>query len=992
MTKLFGLPVGSVLVVLVATLAIILGGLVVLAARNRVFFRLGVRNARRRPGRTALIVAGSMLGTTIIAAALATGDTMSQTIRSSAVAALGRADVVVAARGVDAPLSPQSTSSTGARYFPEAYAARIARAARHSGLVDGVAPVIVEPIAVQDVSTRQNEPRVTLFASSPGSLQAFGPIQSDSGTVSLADLRPGEVYINSDAASRLDARAGDTLRILVGRTTAVVRVRSLVDYRGGGTDGAGLLMPLAPAQHLLGKPGLVKLLFVANRDGVGSSGRVIRMLNPTLAGLGLEADNSKQDALKLADEQGAAFMSMFTTFGSFSIAAGILLIFLIFVMLAAERRGELGIARAIGTRRTHLVQMFLYEGLTYDVVAAAVGALLGIAVAFVMVLAMAAAFNAESDISISFSVKPTSIVIAYAIGVLLTLAVVSFSAWRVSRMNIVSAIRNLPEPPAAGGRRARWLLGAIGLVLGALLIVSGVSSKDGIVLGFGVLLTVLGLVPIARALGAPDRAVYTTAGLALVAWFILPMSRWLLGDLKTNFSMFILGGLAIVVGASWALMFNADVLLGGLTRVFGRNRKLAPVLKLSLAYPLASRFRTGVTLAMFTLVVFTLVTGAITTGSFLSGFNNIETFGGGFDIRATTAPASPIRDMRAALAHAPGVNAADFRYVSSESVLPIKARQAGSGTKAEPYLVHGADQVFLAHTTYKFAAMAKGYSSPRAVWEALRTHPNLAVVDSLVVPRKQNYNFGAVSKFRLSGFYLEDRTFTPVTVVVRDPQTGRSLRVSVIGVLSDTAPLAMAGIWTSQKTLAGTFGNRVVPTVHSFALEPGADPVKTARALESGFLANGMQADAWKTTLADAVSASVTFDRLIEAFMGLGLIVGVAALGVVSARSVVERRQQIGVLRAIGFRRSMVQACFLVESSFVALTAIVVGTLLGLAVGYNVIVDTRRQPSWSNMPFHVPWLTLGVIFLAVYSVAMLTTLAPARRASRVYPAEALHYQ
>jgi putative ABC transport system permease protein len=153
-----------------------------------------------------------------------------------------------------------------------------------------------------------------------------------------------------------------------------------------------------------------------------------------------------------------------------------------------------------------------------------------------------------------------------------------------------------------------------------------------------------------------------------------------------------------------------------------------------------------------------------------------------------------------------------------------------------------------------------------------------------------------------------------------------------------------------------------------------------------------MQADAWKKELADAVSASVTFDRLIMGFMGLGLIVGVAALGVVSARSVVERRQQIGVLRAIGFRRRMVQACFLLESSFIALTAIVVGTALGLAVGYSVISDTRRQPSWSGMPFHVPWLTLGLIFFAVYSVAMLTTLAPARRASHVYPSEALRYQ
>src|SRR5439155_5809223 len=105
----------------------------------------------------------------------------------------------------------------------------------------------------------------------------------------------------------------------------------------------------------------------------------------------------------------------------------------------------------------------------------------------------------------------------------------------------------------------------------------------------------------------------------------------------------------------------------------------------------------------------------------------------------------------------------------------------------------------------------------------------------------------------------------------------------------------------------------------------------------ASFLANGMQADSLKKLLGDTVAANLTFDRLIEGFMGLGLIVGVAALGVISARSVVERRQQIGVLRAIGFRRRMVQLAFLLESSFVALTSIVVGTGLGLAVAYSVI-------------------------------------------------------
>jgi putative ABC transport system permease protein len=136
----------------------------------------------------------------------------------------------------------------------------------------------------------------------------------------------------------------------------------------------------------------------------------------------------------------------------------------------------------------------------------------------------------------------------------------------------------------------------------------------------------------------------------------------------------------------------------------------------------------------------------------------------------------------------------------------------------------------------------------------------------------------------------------------------------------------------------------------------------------------------------------MTFNRLIQGFMGLGLVVGVAALGVISARAVVERRQQIGVMRAIGFRRSMVRTAFLVESTFVALTAIVVGTALGLLLAWNIVYDTRQQPSWENLALYVPWVNLFVIFTVVYVVALAATLAPAMRASRILPAEALRYQ
>jgi putative ABC transport system permease protein len=153
-----------------------------------------------------------------------------------------------------------------------------------------------------------------------------------------------------------------------------------------------------------------------------------------------------------------------------------------------------------------------------------------------------------------------------------------------------------------------------------------------------------------------------------------------------------------------------------------------------------------------------------------------------------------------------------------------------------------------------------------------------------------------------------------------------------------------------------------------------------------------MEAESIKQVQQDSVAANVTFNRLIEGFMGLGLIVGVAALGVISARSVVERRQQIGVMRAIGFRDTMVQAAFVLESSFIALTSIVVGTALGLVLAYNIVDDSRQQASWEHLTLVVPWGSLAVIFLVVYATALAATLAPALRASRIRPAEALRYQ
>lgn len=997
MRELFGAPVGNLTAVLMVLLAVTLGCVAALGLRRPVLAKLGIRNLGRRRGRTAIIVSGLMLGTMTIGSALGFGDIMANTVRTSVITSLGQTDEIVSARASDAPDVATLGQEAAVRYLSPAQVATVLAAARDVPQVDAAAPAISESVAVRDVTSRRNEPALTLFATDPSAMSGFGELTRESGGgADLTDLADDETFLDAEAADALDARAGDHIEVYAGGQRSALTVRDVVAYDGTGSDSGALLMPLAQAQRVLGVGNRVQQVLVSN-DGDEVSGAehtstVVDALEPVTQDLGLQVEPAKDDGLDLADEQGATYLSLFSTFGTFTISAGILLIFLVFVLLATERRGEMGTARAIGTQRRHLVQMFLFEGAAYDLLAAAAGALLGLALSVVMVRGIAGALTETGIVTIRYRLTWTSLLLAFAIGVLLTLSVVTIAAWRISRLNIVAAVRGLPQPPRRRRRRVGWLLAAGCLAGGALLVASAFASKSAVALLVGGSLMLLALVPATRSLGGSERLAYTSAGLAVLAWNLLPFSFYeaLVPDLAMGFSVFVLVGLLLVAGATWVVVYNLPVLLNGLMGVFGRSRWAAPVFKTAVAGPQRNRFRTGATVGLFTLVVFTLVTGASISASFLAAIDDEETFGGGYDVTAQTSPLSPIRDMGRALAQAPDLDPADVTSYAGQSYVPVDARQAGDDDYAG-YVVRGLDDSFLRTTTYDFAARAEGYESDRAVWDALAADPRLAVVDAYSVPRRSNFGSAAISDFRLSGFYLEDAEFSPVPIEVHDAQTGADLKLRVIGVLSDTVPFAMVGISTSQRALA-PLGVAATPTVWYFQVADGVDPVREADALEAAFLDSGMQATAQSEALEDAVSASLTFQYLILGFLGLGLVIGVAALGVISARAVVERRQEIGVLRAIGFQARMVQASFLVESFLVTLVGVMVGTVLGLWVALNVVQDSADQPGMQNLDLTPPWPALGLILGVVLLCSLLTTWLPSVHASRTYPAAALRYQ
>ena len=138
---------------------------------------------------------------------------------------------------------------------------------------------------------------------------------------------------------------------------------------------------------------------------------------------------SKQLAVQGAGVAGVAFGSMFTASGTFSILAGLVLIFLIYVMLAAERRSELGIVRALGMRRSSMVQMFVTEGLVYDLAACVLGLGLGLLVSWGMIDFLTGLLSTISRqfrgpeflFKLEWSVSVWSLVVAFCLGLLLTL-------------------------------------------------------------------------------------------------------------------------------------------------------------------------------------------------------------------------------------------------------------------------------------------------------------------------------------------------------------------------------------------------------------------------------------------------------------------------------------------------------------------------------------------------------------------------------------------
>lgn len=130
--------------------------------------------------------------------------------------------------------------------------------------------------------------------------------------------------------------------------------------------------------------------------------------------------------------------------------------------------------------------------------------------------------------------------------------------------------------------------------------------------------------------------------------------------------------------------------------------------------------------------------------------------------------------------------------------------------------------------------------------------------------------------------------------------------------------------------------------------------------------------------------------RILTRVSGLMWIVTIAALfaaalavGATSATTVLERRSEIGLMKALGASRRAVGSFFVAEQLFLALVGGVLGYALGIILAHTLGIGIFGiAPAFR-------WILLPIVLLLAAVVALLGSLLPLGRASRVDPAPVL---
>ena len=266
---------------------------------------------------------------------------------------------------------------------------------------------------------------------------------------------PGQVVVDKGTAQNNGLDVGETVGVAARGPVRQYRITGIARY--GTVDSIGgstiAVFDVPTAQALLGKRGQYDTILVAARDGV-SPEQLVRELRPIVpAAAQVKTGQQQADANAKDTQEQSKFVQYFLLgFGFIALGVGAFVIFNTLSITLAQRIRELATLRTLGASKRQVKRSVLTEGLVMGVFASLVGLVLGVALAKGLNL-LFEAFGVDLP-SASMVVEPRTIIVALALGIVVTLIASISPARRATQIAPVAALREgATLPPRLGSRR-----------------------------------------------------------------------------------------------------------------------------------------------------------------------------------------------------------------------------------------------------------------------------------------------------------------------------------------------------------------------------------------------------------------------------------------------------------------------------------------------------------------------------------------------------------
>ena len=288
----------------------------------------------------------------------------------------------------------------------------------------------VSPIVSGPAFARKGEvfKSISILGIDPPRYEKIIPISTDiiSGKFKVG---AGDAVIGKILADDLGLRAGNKLRIESGDgRAAVVTIAGIFEIGVRDLDARFVYVDLKQAQSLLGLYGGINLIDLTVQDLFAAEATANRISRLT----GLKAESWMQTNAQLVNALASQSLStsIITFFVALSVAFGIASVLAISV---TQRTREIGILRAMGIRRSQILQVFLLQGALLGLIGSAIGASFG----YLLVMAFNQFGPKLFYIEVPSYLISGAAAVATVVGILAALA----PAWRASRLDPVQAIR-----------------------------------------------------------------------------------------------------------------------------------------------------------------------------------------------------------------------------------------------------------------------------------------------------------------------------------------------------------------------------------------------------------------------------------------------------------------------------------------------------------------------------------------------------------------------